>query len=79
MPERTNTQRANLALSRRHYNDRPLAKLTDDELVALDELSRSASVFTSRLRAVLGDLGDLASQESGAREYRAEIGVENNA
>jgi len=48
--------------ARRHHRERPLEKLTDEELYAIRRLSE-AGIFSANLTAALDTLGDLALRE----------------
>lgn len=56
-------------LSRRHYKDRPLAKLNEEELGALIRISRLVSFLAEPLAERLSDLSELAWMEDAAREF----------
>jgi hypothetical protein len=60
------------ARQRRAIIDRPLAKLTDDELAGLMALGKHARLFTDGVGKVVEDLAELAVGEDSAREYARE-------
>lgn len=61
------------ALTRRHHHDRPLAKLTDDELRALEELGEMARYLRTPLDNRITVLSDLSFQEAADREMDRQL------
>lgn len=66
-------------LSRRHYKDRPLAKLSEEELGALITISRLVNFLAEPLAGNLGDLSELASLEDTARDLEAEFSPDTDS
>jgi hypothetical protein len=60
-------------LSRRSQVDRPLAKLTDDELHALHKIGDAAHLLNAGLCELLETVGQLAFLELANRELAAEL------
>lgn len=58
-------------LSRRHYAERPLHKLTEDELAIITELGKRSSVFAEKIAGQLDNLCELAHRELDQREFEA--------
>lgn len=69
-PEQAEPTEAELlkARRRRALVERPLRKLTDDELAAIMRLGDSASIFDERVSAAIYDLAELAVTEDTERE-----------
>lgn len=61
------------ALRRRAVIDRPLEKLTADELSTLMALADHARLFSDRIGRDLLTLAELAVAEDSARELAAEV------
>lgn len=62
-----------MTTTRRHYADRPMEKLTIEELMAITELQGIAGLLRDTLADRLGVLADLAEQEMAGREMKATL------
>lgn len=61
----------NQELGRRHYAERPMHKLTEDELATITELGKRSSIFVEKIAGQLDNLCELAHREMDQREFEA--------
>jgi len=63
-------------IAKRHYKEHPLAGLTDDELLVIDELSQRSAMFCNEIAEALDVLGALATYETSDREFKEQVARE---